>query len=259
MRLGCLNCFRLNTPEYFSESEENDLALFLENEIEHYFVLLVDDVILGCGGFNFVGRPTDRKDFSGYFSSSKSRKRIGNGFDELSNWAHERNWKHQKDFCSNFAIGLSFLCQIWFGIERSGWRLLGRRFWLVSVGNPIVICYLAVTNYEEDAWSENSEENTFETTRNYGWLFKGSGQTFAWHREERCFEMFEIRDFASILHIHPTHMSNTIKLATGKHPCYFYEEKIFGNCQRNAGNQRKINWRDCYFADVWSFEFHQIL
>lgn len=44
--------------------------------------------------------------------------------------------------------------------------------------------------------------------------------------EERCFEMFEIRDFAAILHIHPTHMSNTIKLATGKHPCYFYEEKI---------------------------------
>lgn len=44
--------------------------------------------------------------------------------------------------------------------------------------------------------------------------------------EERCFEMLEIRDFASILHIHPTHMSNTIKLATGKHPCYFYEEKI---------------------------------
>lgn len=44
--------------------------------------------------------------------------------------------------------------------------------------------------------------------------------------EERCFEMLEIRDFAAILHIHPTHMSNTIKLATGKHPCYFYEEKI---------------------------------
>lgn len=44
--------------------------------------------------------------------------------------------------------------------------------------------------------------------------------------EERCFDMFEIRDFASILHIHPTHLSNTIKLTTGKHPCYFYEEKI---------------------------------
>ena len=44
--------------------------------------------------------------------------------------------------------------------------------------------------------------------------------------EERCFDMFEIRDFASILHIHPTHLSNTIKLTTGKHPCYFFEEKI---------------------------------
>lgn len=44
--------------------------------------------------------------------------------------------------------------------------------------------------------------------------------------EERSLEMFEIRDFAGILHIHPTHLSNTIKLTTGKHPCYFYEEKI---------------------------------
>lgn len=47
-----LELLRLNTPEYFSESEENDLVYYLENEIEHYFVLLVDDVILGCGGFN---------------------------------------------------------------------------------------------------------------------------------------------------------------------------------------------------------------
>lgn len=47
-----LELLRLNTPEYFSESEENDLIYYLENEIEHYFVLLVDDVILGCGGFN---------------------------------------------------------------------------------------------------------------------------------------------------------------------------------------------------------------
>nr|WP_299357577.1 AraC family transcriptional regulator [Mucilaginibacter sp.] len=38
--------------------------------------------------------------------------------------------------------------------------------------------------------------------------------------------MFEIRDFAEILHIHPTHLSNTIKLTTGKSPCFFFEEKI---------------------------------
>ncbi len=39
-------------------------------------------------------------------------------------------------------------------------------------------------------------------------------------------EMYEIRDFAAKLFIHPTHLSNTIKLTTGKHPCYFFEEKI---------------------------------
>lgn len=47
-----LELFRLNTPEYFSPSEEEDLIYYLEHEIEHYFVLLVNDIILGCGGFN---------------------------------------------------------------------------------------------------------------------------------------------------------------------------------------------------------------
>jgi len=47
-----LELLRLNTPEYFSESEEADLIYYLKHEIEHYFVLLVGDVILGCGGFN---------------------------------------------------------------------------------------------------------------------------------------------------------------------------------------------------------------
>ena len=45
-------------------------------------------------------------------------------------------------------------------------------------------------------------------------------------RNERVTEMFEIRDVAGLLFIHPTHLSNTIKLTTGKAPCYFFEEKI---------------------------------
>jgi AraC family transcriptional regulator of adaptative response / methylphosphotriester-DNA alkyltransferase methyltransferase len=43
---------------------------------------------------------------------------------------------------------------------------------------------------------------------------------------ERVTEMYEIRDFAEILHIHPTHLTNTIKLTTGKPPCFFFEERI---------------------------------
>ncbi|MCB2409077.1 helix-turn-helix domain-containing protein [Hymenobacter lucidus] len=42
----------------------------------------------------------------------------------------------------------------------------------------------------------------------------------------RATEMLEIRDFADQLHIHPTHLSNTIKLTTGHSPCYFFEARI---------------------------------
>ena len=42
----------------------------------------------------------------------------------------------------------------------------------------------------------------------------------------RVTDMYEIRDVADEMHIHPTHLSNTIKLTTGKAPCYFFEAKI---------------------------------
>ncbi|MPR35057.1 helix-turn-helix domain-containing protein [Salmonirosea aquatica] len=44
--------------------------------------------------------------------------------------------------------------------------------------------------------------------------------------ENRTDRMFEIRDVADIMNIHPRHLSNTIKLTTGKSPCYFFERKI---------------------------------
>ena len=42
----------------------------------------------------------------------------------------------------------------------------------------------------------------------------------------RATEMFEIRDLAGVLCLHPTHLSNTIRLATGHPPCYFFEARI---------------------------------
>lgn len=39
-------------------------------------------------------------------------------------------------------------------------------------------------------------------------------------------EMLELREIAARLFIHPTHLSNVIKDFTGKHPCFFYEQKI---------------------------------
>ncbi len=44
--------------------------------------------------------------------------------------------------------------------------------------------------------------------------------------DEQVLDMYEIRDIAGLMHIHPTHLSNTIKLTTGKAPCFFFEEKI---------------------------------
>lgn len=39
-------------------------------------------------------------------------------------------------------------------------------------------------------------------------------------------KMNEIREFASILHIHPAHLSNTIKEVTGRSSCDLYEERL---------------------------------
>lgn len=47
-----LELLRLNTPEYFSANEEQDLIDYLANHADNYYVLEVDNVILGCGGFN---------------------------------------------------------------------------------------------------------------------------------------------------------------------------------------------------------------
>jgi ribosomal protein S18 acetylase RimI-like enzyme len=48
-----INLFRLNTPNYFSTEEEDDLIYFLENEREQYYVVSINEEIVGCGGYNF--------------------------------------------------------------------------------------------------------------------------------------------------------------------------------------------------------------
>lgn len=47
-----LELLRLNTPKYFAESEKADLIDYLDNHIDHYYVVEVDGTIMGCGGFN---------------------------------------------------------------------------------------------------------------------------------------------------------------------------------------------------------------
>ena len=57
-------------------------------------------------------------------------------------------------------------------------------------------------------------------------------------RNERVTEMFEIRDLAALLFIHPTHLSNTIKLTTGKAPCFFFEEKLLNLAKEMLRNNK---------------------
>ncbi len=42
----------------------------------------------------------------------------------------------------------------------------------------------------------------------------------------RTTEMLEVRDFADLIHVHPVHLSNTVKAATGQSPCYFFEKRL---------------------------------
>ena len=45
-------------------------------------------------------------------------------------------------------------------------------------------------------------------------------------KEGRTDEVLEIRDFASMLHIHPVHLSHTIKEVTGHSTCDLFEERL---------------------------------
>ena len=43
---------------------------------------------------------------------------------------------------------------------------------------------------------------------------------------------FEINDLAEILHVHPRHLSNTLKTVTGFSPCDIYENKLMDIARR---------------------------
>ena len=45
-------------------------------------------------------------------------------------------------------------------------------------------------------------------------------------KEGKAERVLEIRELAALLHIHPVHLSNTIKEVSGKSTCSFYEERL---------------------------------
>ena len=46
---ACLELFDSNTPAFFAPSEREDFEAYLA-EAPHYFVLVLEDRIVGCGG-----------------------------------------------------------------------------------------------------------------------------------------------------------------------------------------------------------------
>ena len=49
-----IELIRSNVPRYFAESEVDDFAQYLVADLENYWVLEVEDQIVGCGGVNFL-------------------------------------------------------------------------------------------------------------------------------------------------------------------------------------------------------------
>ncbi len=45
-------------------------------------------------------------------------------------------------------------------------------------------------------------------------------------KEGKAERALEIRNFAAMLHVHPVHLSNTIKEVTGRSTCALYEERL---------------------------------
>jgi AraC-like DNA-binding protein len=69
--------------------------------------------------------------------------------------------------------------------------------------------------------------------------------------EGKADKMYHIKDVAAVLHIHPVHLSNTIKLTTGYSPCYFFEEKLMKEAREMLGDTR---WTIADIAEHLTFD-----
>ena len=53
-KIPLIEVLKLNIPQYFAESELEDLEDYLENKIEKYLIAEIDNQLVGGGGINFV-------------------------------------------------------------------------------------------------------------------------------------------------------------------------------------------------------------
>ena len=72
-----INILRQNTPQYFSPEEEKDLVNYLDNEIDFYFVLELNDKIVGCAGINYADNKTTGKISWDLLDPNFQRKGLG--------------------------------------------------------------------------------------------------------------------------------------------------------------------------------------
>lgn len=66
-------------------------------------------------------------------------------------------------------------------------------------------------------------------------------QTLDAHLDEfmagRVDKMYGMKEIAAIMCLHPSHISNVIKLHTGHHACYFYEQRILKEARKLLSNE----------------------
>jgi len=53
----------------------------------------------------------------------------------------------------------------------------------------------------------------------------------------RVHQMFELQELADAMCLHPVHLSKVIKQETGKHACYWYEQRILTEAKALLANQ----------------------
>lgn len=53
-KIQVLHLLELNTPDFFAPEEETDFISYLKHEIEYYYVVEIENAIVGCGGINLV-------------------------------------------------------------------------------------------------------------------------------------------------------------------------------------------------------------
>lgn len=72
-----LELLQLNIPTYFAASELEDFKEYLENDLEKYFVVEVDDTVIGAGGINFETNAKSAKISWDFIDPNFQGKRIG--------------------------------------------------------------------------------------------------------------------------------------------------------------------------------------